>query len=91
MDTTITTDEWVAELAKVCAETKSQGDNGFTAQELCDHLGFGRAKVLRMLHVAIAGGHIKVGRALRTYIDGVQHPIVVYCPIVKPKAKVKKK
>lgn len=89
----ITTDEWVAELTKIFAEAKKEGngDKGLTTNELSAKLGVGRGKVHRMLHLAIEQGHIRVGRRTMTSISGAIYHAVVYCPVDKVKASGKKK
>lgn len=75
--TTIRMDEWLAEVERVNA--KACKTDGFTSAELRDSTGFGKEKVLRLIHAGIKAGVIEyAGRAPRATICGAILMVQVY-------------
>lgn len=76
MSTTITVDEWLAEMERLTAAKRS--DDGLTAEELAEAAGCTVKKMRERLRKVAAAGRLVVGTKLITRIDGRPNPVPAY-------------
>ena len=70
----ITTDEWLAELARLTAKS----DDGLTSEELSEAWGLSDRTTMKRLRLAHKKGWVKVGRRTISRMDGKPMPVPVY-------------
>ncbi len=72
----ITTDEWLAELERVARD--SGHDDGLTAQEIADGVGYSTKWVAVRLRRLKAIGRLQVGKRTIEALNGNRIPVPVY-------------